>query len=68
MAVDEIALMVMKSEEGHLSLVVVSVSEDLAVEAGRDVFSMPIELQLNDQLSIFFKKKLNMNSFNSESD
>ena len=52
-AVDEIALMVMKSEEGHLSLVVVSVSEDLAVEAGRDVFSMLIELQLNDQQSIF---------------
>jgi len=52
-AVDGVVLVVMKSEEeGHLSLVVVSVPEDLAVEkTDRDVISMLFELQLNVQES-----------------
>lgn len=60
---DGVVLVVMKSEEGHLSLVVVSVPEDLTAEAGRDVISMSFELRLNVQESKLKKLNINSNQF-----
>lgn len=60
-------VLVMMSEEGlPLSIVVVFVPEDLAVEIDRDVISTLFELRLNVQESFFFfffkEKKMNSKS------